>query len=139
MRRLGWTIRLQAGQPLLHEGDPATRVFTLTRGALKLYKLLPDGRRQVTGFMFPGDFLGIAVDDEHAFTVEAVADSQLLTQAMLQLAVNACQHTADGTRVQLGSRVDGGTICLWGHDRGPRVPPPVERPAAPDATAPQPG
>lgn len=77
MRRLGWTIRLQAGQPLLHEGDPATRVFTLTRGALKLYKLLPDGRRQVTGFMFPGDFLGIAVDDEHAFTVEAVTDSQL--------------------------------------------------------------
>ena len=77
MRRLGWTFRLRAGQPLLHEGDPATRVFTLTKGALKLYKLLPDGRRQVTGFMFPGDFLGIAVDDEHAFTVEALADSQL--------------------------------------------------------------
>lgn len=77
MRRLGWTIRLKAGQPLLHEGDAATRVFTLTRGALKLYKLLPDGRRQVTGFMFPGDFLGITVDEEHAFTVEAVADSRL--------------------------------------------------------------
>ena len=77
MRRLGWTLNLRSGQPLFHEGDPATRVFTLTRGALKLYKLLPDGRRQVTGFMFPGDFLGITVDDEHAFTVEAVAESQL--------------------------------------------------------------
>ena len=77
MRRLGWTLHLRAGQPLFHEGDPATRVFTLTRGVLKLYKLLPDGRRQVTGFMFPGDFLGIAVDDEHAFTAEAVADSQV--------------------------------------------------------------
>lgn len=77
MRRLGWTLNLREGQPLFHEGDPATRVFTLTRGALKLYKLLPDGRRQITGFMFPGDFLGITVDDEHAFTVEAVTDSQL--------------------------------------------------------------
>ena len=77
MRRLGWTLNLRDGQPLFHEGDPATRVFTLTRGALKLYKLLPDGRRQITGFMFPGDFLGIAVDDDHAFTAEAVADSQL--------------------------------------------------------------
>ena len=77
MRRLGWTLQLRAGQPLFHEGDAATRVFTLTRGALKLYKLLPDGRRQVTGFMFPGDYLGITVDDEYAFTVEAVADSQL--------------------------------------------------------------
>ena len=77
MRRLGWTIRLAAGQPLFHEGDPATRVFTLTEGALKLYKLLPDGRRQVTGYMLPGDFLGITIDDDHAFTVEALIDSKL--------------------------------------------------------------
>ena len=77
MRQLGWTLHLRPGQPLFHEGDPATRVFTLTSGALKLYKLLPDGRRQVTGFMLPGDFLGIAVDDEHAFTVEALTESQL--------------------------------------------------------------
>lgn len=77
MRRLGWSLTLREGQPLFHEGDPATRVFTLTRGALKLYKLLPDGRRQIMGFMFPGDFLGIAVDEEHGFTAEAVADSQL--------------------------------------------------------------
>ena len=77
MRRLGWSLNVKQGQSLFHEGDPANRVFTLTNGALKLYKLLPDGRRQVTGFMFPGDFLGISVDDEHAFTVEALTDSRL--------------------------------------------------------------
>lgn len=77
MRQLGWSLNLHAGQPLFHEGDPVTRVFTLTRGALKLYKLLPDGRRQVTGFLFPGNFLGISVDEEHAFTAEALVDSQL--------------------------------------------------------------
>lgn len=61
---------------------------------------------------------------EETAAVVAVADSQLLTQAMLQLAVNACQQTVGGTPVQLGSRVvDGGTICLWVHDRGPGVPP----------------
>lgn len=77
MRQMGWSIRLTPGQTLFHEGDPVTRVFTLTRGAMKLYKLLPDGRRQITGFIFPGDFLGISVDDEHAFTAEALSDSQL--------------------------------------------------------------
>ena len=76
-RNLGWTLRLAPGQALFHEGDPATRVFTLTRGTLKLYKLLADGRRQVTGFLRPGDFLGISVDDEHAFSAEALEDSQL--------------------------------------------------------------
>ena len=76
-RNLGWTLKLVPGQTLFHEGDPATRVFTLTRGTLKLYKLLADGRRQVTGFLHPGDFLGISVDDEHAFSAEALEDSQL--------------------------------------------------------------
>lgn len=76
-KSLGWTLKLAPGQALFHEGDPATRVFTLTTGTLKLYKLLADGRRQVTGFLHPGDFLGISVDDEHAFTAEAVENSQL--------------------------------------------------------------
>jgi CRP/FNR family transcriptional regulator len=76
-RNLGWTLKLAPGQALFHEGDPATRVFTLTRGTLKLYKLLADGRRQVTGFLHPGDFLGISVDDEHAFSAESLEDSQL--------------------------------------------------------------
>ncbi len=53
--------------------------------------------------------------------VEAVVDGQLLTQAMLQLALNACQHTSEGTPVQIGSRVEAGQICLWVHDRGPGV------------------
>jgi CRP/FNR family transcriptional regulator len=72
LRPLGWTHHLEPGQPLFHEGDPAKRVFTVTRGVLKLYKLLADGRRQVMGFMFPGEFLGISIDEEHAFTAEAL-------------------------------------------------------------------
>lgn len=77
LKSLGWTLKLSPGQTLFHEGDPATRVFTLTRGTLKLYKLLADGRRQVMGFMHPGDFLGISVDDEHAFSAEALECAQL--------------------------------------------------------------
>jgi len=76
-KRLGSTMRLRARQTLFREGDPATRVFTLTRGSLKLCKLLPDGRRHVVGFMYAGDFLGISVDDEHAFSAEVVEDAQL--------------------------------------------------------------
>lgn len=77
LRRLGTMQRLQPEQPIFHEGDPARRVFMLTLGALKIYTLLGDGRRQVTGFMFAGDFLGVTVDDEYAFTVEAIQPSEL--------------------------------------------------------------
>ena len=62
---------------MFHEGDPAKRVFMVTRGALKLYTLLADGRRQITGFMFPGDFLGVSVDEEYAFSVEALEETDV--------------------------------------------------------------
>ena len=74
---LGTLQRLQPGQPLFHEGDPARRVFMLKEGALKIYTLLADGRRQVTGFMFSGDFLGMSIDDDYAFTAEALRDTEL--------------------------------------------------------------
>ena len=77
LRALGTMQRLQPQQSIFHEGDPAKRVFMVTQGALKLYTLLADGRRQVTGFMFPGDFLGVSVDEEYAFTVEALEQSEL--------------------------------------------------------------
>jgi two-component system, OmpR family, sensor kinase len=60
---------------------------------------------------------------DEAARVVTVADGQLLTQAMLQLALNACQHTSGGTPVHIGSRVQDGQICLWVHDQGPGVPP----------------
>ncbi len=37
-----------------------------------MYKLLPDGRRQITGFANGGSFLGLAVSDTYAFTAEAI-------------------------------------------------------------------
>jgi CRP/FNR family transcriptional regulator len=77
MRALGTMQRLRPEQSVFHEGDPAKRVFMVTHGALKLYTLLADGRRQITGFMFPGDFLGVSVDEEYAFTVEALEDTEL--------------------------------------------------------------
>lgn len=64
--------RLEAGQMLFHEGDPAEDVFTLTDGSLKLYKLLADGRRQIMGFLFPGDYLGLAVSRSYVCSAEAL-------------------------------------------------------------------
>lgn len=77
LRRLGNSFQLARSRPLFHEGDQASRVFTVTRGSLKLYKLLPDGRRQVMGFMQAGDFVGVSVNDEYAFTAEALEETQL--------------------------------------------------------------
>jgi CRP/FNR family transcriptional regulator len=77
LRGIGGTQALSAGQALFHEGDRAANVYNITQGAIRLTKLLADGRRQVMGFMFPGDFLGITLGDEHAFTAETLGETML--------------------------------------------------------------
>jgi CRP-like cAMP-binding protein len=39
--------KLKGGQTLFAEGDDADTVFEIAQGIMKLYKLLPDGRRQI--------------------------------------------------------------------------------------------
>src|SRR5580704_12561013 len=48
------------GETLFSEGDEADSVYEVVRGMLRLYKLLPDGRRQITGFLSAGHLLGLA-------------------------------------------------------------------------------
>ena len=49
--------RLRArSQSIVDEGEPAESLFNITLSAVKPCKLLPDGRRQSTGFLFEGDF-----------------------------------------------------------------------------------
>ena len=52
-------------------------MFNITSGAVKPYNLLPDGRRQSTGFLFEGDFLGSVLNDYYSYTAEAVNDVTL--------------------------------------------------------------
>jgi CRP/FNR family transcriptional regulator len=64
--------RVETGQTLFEEGETADAVFTLTHGMLKLYKLMSDGRRQIVGFLVPGDFLGLAFGRTYVYSAEAV-------------------------------------------------------------------
>ncbi|MDP1631017.1 MAG: helix-turn-helix domain-containing protein [Caulobacter sp.] len=58
---------------LVREGDPAVHLFNITAGAVRVYKLMSDGRRQIVGFLFPGDFLGLATGDRYPFSAEAIS------------------------------------------------------------------
>ena len=60
------------GRCFIDEGEPAGAFFNITAGRAKLFKVLPNGRRQITGFVGPGRFLGIAVSDTYAFSAEAI-------------------------------------------------------------------
>jgi len=61
------------------------------------------------------------LDGGHAEGV-TVADRQRLTQAWMQLAQNATQHTFAGDQIAIGSWSNGDYLELWVGDSGPGVP-----------------
>ncbi|HQT89305.1 MAG TPA: Crp/Fnr family transcriptional regulator [Acidiphilium sp.] len=64
------------GQVFITEGDPARQFFNINHGTAKLYKDLPDGRRQIIGFVSTGDFVGLAADKTYGFSAEALEPIQ---------------------------------------------------------------
>ena len=51
-----------------------------------------------------------------------IGDRQRLTQALMQLAQNAVQHTEDGAEIAIGSSMRNGEARLWVRDTGPGIP-----------------
>ncbi|MFC4352604.1 helix-turn-helix domain-containing protein [Fodinicurvata halophila] len=65
-----------AGATMIHDGAPMNFACNITRGAVRLSRLMSDGRRQVTGFLFPGDFLGLTRRQNFPFNVEAITETE---------------------------------------------------------------
>ena len=82
---LAVSISVDAGRTFIEEGDPAEHFFNVTGGTAKLFKLLPDGRRQITGFASIGTFLGLAVSSTYAFGAEAVEPMRICRFARTRL------------------------------------------------------
>ena len=78
---LAGEVRLQAGQMLAREGDVRRYMFTVTCGALRRIRMLPDGRRLVAGFLMPGDFIGFSGASHYRHSIEAISDSVLCSFA----------------------------------------------------------
>lgn len=58
-----------------------------------------------------------------AAPVFVLADRQRLTQALMNLARNAVEHSGEGTAITLGSRVAGSDVQFWVRDEGEGIAP----------------
>jgi CRP/FNR family transcriptional regulator len=66
------THRLPAHDVIYYEGDAADRIFELIEGAVMLYKLLPDGRRQVVEIIGPNDVFGMLASKTYDCNAETL-------------------------------------------------------------------
>jgi CRP/FNR family transcriptional regulator, nitrogen fixation regulation protein len=75
---MGAAMRFEHNSEIFGEGEPSEYFYKVVRGAVRTYKLLNDGRRQISAFHLTGDIFGLEAGKEHRFTADAIADSTVL-------------------------------------------------------------
>ena len=75
---IGAHLRFDAGEEIYAQEDSADMLYRVLQGSVRRTRLLEDGRRQVGGFYFPGDFFGLEIGDQHRSSAEALDPAQVL-------------------------------------------------------------
>jgi len=70
---------------IFSEGEEAEYVYQITSGAVRTYKLLPDGRRLINAFHLPGDMFGLENGSTYRFTAEAIVETKVRMTRRLSL------------------------------------------------------
>jgi CRP/FNR family transcriptional regulator, nitrogen fixation regulation protein len=97
------TLKFQSHEVIFYEGDPATRFYEVTEGALMLFKLLPDGRRQVVEVLSAGALFGIAAHDVYDCSAETLVPTSVraIERRDLDASPSAQRHVTSCLLTQL--------------------------------------
>ena len=75
---LGAPMRFARNAEIFGEDEPAEYFYQVISGAVRTYRMLDDGRRQVVAFYLPGDIFGVEAGEVHLSSAEAISESQVL-------------------------------------------------------------
>ena len=54
--------------------EESRNLYNITEGNVKIYQMLSDGRIQIIGFLYPGDFFGSYKEEKYTYSSEAVGN-----------------------------------------------------------------
>lgn len=75
---MGAPMNFKRNVEIYGEDEPADYLYKVVSGAVRTYKLLNDGRRQIGAFYLPGDVFGLECGSVHALSAEAISDTKVL-------------------------------------------------------------
>lgn len=78
MHLMGATMAYSPNSEIFGENEPADYLYKVVSGSVRTYKILSDGRRQVSGFYLPGDIFGLEFADEYTLSAEAITGCKVL-------------------------------------------------------------
>ena len=83
---------LKDGQHVFHAGDAQLDLYKVAAGTIRLYKNLADGRRQVIGFLFAGDLIGLELQAQHLCSAQAIGSASLQSVPVATVRALACEE-----------------------------------------------
>jgi CRP/FNR family transcriptional regulator, anaerobic regulatory protein len=95
-----------AGQTIVVEGEPRSHGFRVLIGAVRLFKGLADGRRQVIEFLVAGEYFALVGAGQYAYSVEAIVPSKLARYPAAKLDAAARANPALAERLLELARTD---------------------------------
>jgi CRP/FNR family transcriptional regulator, nitrogen fixation regulation protein len=75
---MGALVPFARNSEIYGENEPAEYLYKVISGAVRTYKVLVDGRRQIGSFYLPGDIFGLETGDEHTLSAEAIGDCRII-------------------------------------------------------------
>ena len=88
---MGAPLAFKRNAEIYGEHEPADYLYKVASGAVRTYRVLGDGRRQVGAFYLPGDVFGLENGEVHRFTAEAISDSKIIVvKRSAVMALAAC-------------------------------------------------
>jgi CRP/FNR family transcriptional regulator, nitrogen fixation regulation protein len=75
---MGAVMRFARNTEIYGEDEPAEFLYQVVSGAVRTYRMLDDGRRQIIAFYLPGDIFGVEAGEVHLSSAEAVGESQIV-------------------------------------------------------------
>jgi CRP-like cAMP-binding protein len=95
----GPQVQLDREKVLFNEGDEAHSCYRIVSGAIRIVKILADGRRYVVDFLLAGDFVGLDSGETHEFTAETIVESELVCYARRRLEAEFDENPRVGRRM----------------------------------------
>ncbi|SMF21637.1 CRP/FNR family transcriptional regulator, anaerobic regulatory protein [Xaviernesmea oryzae] len=90
---------LAPSQPLFFEGDEARHIFEVVEGTLRVFRIISDGRRVITGFLHAGDIIGVSLRDEYLYSAEAITPAKIRRLARRQFDASVINSGSLGPEV----------------------------------------
>jgi CRP/FNR family transcriptional regulator/CRP/FNR family nitrogen fixation transcriptional regulator len=83
---IGLAVHFSRDQEIYGEGERADEVYKVVHGAVRSFRVLCDGRRQICDFYLPGDLFGVEAGVERRSSAEALTDSMIVVARRSALA-----------------------------------------------------